>query len=58
MNPMSKPEARAILDAAKRGELLTSAVITDALVVTGDLARYEQPVIDCTSALRGVGVTA
>ena len=38
---MTRTEAHNILDAAQRGELVTKAVITEALQATGDLARYE-----------------
>ena len=38
---MIRTEAHNILDAAQRGELVTKALITEALQVTGDLARYE-----------------
>ena len=38
---MTRTEAHNILDAAQRGELVTKALITEALQATGDLARYE-----------------
>ena len=38
---MTRIEAHNILDAAQRGELVTKALITEALQATGDLARYE-----------------
>ena len=46
---MTRIEAHNILDAARRGEFLTAAVITEALQVTGDLARYEPQPMTCTS---------
>ena len=46
---MTRTEAHTILDAARRGEFMTAAVITEALHVTGDLARYEPPPVTYTS---------
>ena len=46
---MTRTEAHTILDAAIRGEFMTSVIITEALHATGDLARYEPPPVTYTS---------
>ena len=46
---MTRTEAHNLLDAAKRGELVTSDGITEALQATGDLARYEPQPVTYTS---------
>ena len=46
---MTRTEAHTILDAARRGEFMTAAVITEALHATGDLERYEPEPVTYTS---------
>ena len=46
---MNRTEAHNLLDAAKRGERMTSAKITEALHITGDLERYEPEPVTYTS---------
>ena len=46
---MTRTEAHEILDAAKRGVWVESAVITEALHATGDLARREWQPLTYTS---------
>ena len=46
---MTRTEAHEMLDAAKRGERVDEAVITEALYATGDLARREPSPLTYTS---------
>ena len=46
---MTRTEAHSLLDAAQRGEFMAAAVITEALTVTGDLARYQPEPVTYTS---------
>ena len=46
---MTRTEGHTILDAAQRGEFMATAVITEALHITGDLERYEPESVTYTS---------